>query len=133
MKKATVFLIDDDQTFVFLTKKIMQSLPYTLQIREFTDGLQAIEYLKAHVQQRDLLPDLIFLDLSMPVMDGWEFIDEYNHLQPLLVKGAQLYIVSSSISPHDIERSKGISSVADFIVKPLGKSKFAEIAESLPL
>ncbi len=133
MKKATVFLIDDDQTFVFLTKKIMQSLPYTLQIREFTDGLQAIEYLKAHVQQRDLLPDLIFLDLSMPVMDGWEFIDEYNHLQPLLVKGAQLYIVSSSISPHDIERSKGISSVADFIVKPLGKSKFAEIAENLPL
>ncbi|WP_462264749.1 response regulator [Mucilaginibacter sp.] len=133
MKKATVFLIDDDQTFVFLTKKIMQSLPYTLQIREFTDGLQAIEYLKAHVQQRDLLPDLIFLDLSMPVMDGWEFIDGYNHLQPLLVKGAQLYIVSSSISPHDIERSKGISSVADFIVKPLGKSKFAEIAENLPL
>jgi CheY-like chemotaxis protein len=133
MKSLTnVFVIDDDKTFVFLTKKIIQSVPYEVKIEEFNDGQQAIDYLKKYAGERDMLPDVIFLDLSMPVMDGWDFIDEYRHLRPVIAKGARLYIVSSSISPHDIERSKNLEVVADFIIKPLAKGKFAEIVESLP-
>ncbi|GAB2692823.1 response regulator [Mucilaginibacter koreensis] len=133
MKSLTnVFVIDDDKTFVFLTKKIIQSAPYAVKIEEFNDGQQAIDYLRQNAGKHDMLPDVIFLDLSMPVMDGWEFINEYQHLQPSIAKDARLYIVSSSISPHDIERSRHLEVVADFIIKPLVKGKFAEIVESLP-
>lgn len=128
---ANIFMIDDDQTFVFLTKKVLRSVPYQVNIEEFEDGQQAIDFLKQNAGEQDLLPDVIFLDLSMPVMDGWEFIKEYKHLKPKISKVAQLYIVSSSISPHDIERSREIGIVTDFIIKPLAKEKFTEIVENL--
>ena len=133
MKSLTnVFVIDDDKTFVFLTKKIIQSAPYNVNIEEFNDGQQAIDYLRQNAGEQDMLPDVIFLDLSMPVMDGWEFINEYRRLRPDIAKSAKLYIVSSSISPHDIERSRHLEVVSDFIIKPLVKSKFTEILENLP-
>jgi CheY-like chemotaxis protein len=63
----------------------------------------------------------------MPVMDGWEFLDEYMLLDPAVRKKITLYICSSSISPHDLERAKSIGAVADFIIKPIAKEKFMEM------
>ncbi len=132
MRSTTnVFVIDDDKTFVFLTKKIIKSAPFDTHIEEFGDGQVAIDHLKRITGDCDLLPDIIFLDLNMPVMDGWEFIKEYQQLPAHVIKRIRLYIVSSSISPHDIERSKRYSFVADFITKPLVKLKFTEIVENL--
>ncbi len=125
-----IFLIDDDQLFIFLTKKSIQEANMTTQITEFSDGESAIEHLKKIAQNPDLLPDIIFLDLSMPVMDGWEFLKEYAALEPKFGKKIDVYIFSSSIFPHDIERANNISTVADFIIKPLKKEKIKEILTS---
>ncbi|KEQ30678.1 hypothetical protein N180_14135, partial [Pedobacter antarcticus 4BY] len=75
--------------------------------------------------------DVIFLDLNMPVMDGWEFLDEYQKLDGFPLDGVPLYIVSSSISPYEMDRSAGIPVVTEFIIKPLVKEKFLEILENL--
>jgi CheY-like chemotaxis protein len=122
-----IFLIDDDPIFVFLTRKIISSTATTSEISEFSDGQTAIDFLNAIANSPELLPDIIFLDLSMPVMDGWQFLQEYILLEPRLKKRITLYIVSSSISPHDVERSKTFQVVSDFLIKPLEEEKIAEI------
>lgn len=129
MKK--VYLIDDDDIFVFLTKKTILKVTANVDVEVFSDGLQAITHLKNIKDQPELLPDVIFLDLNMPVMDGWEFLAEYQELYASFARKNELYIVSSSISPHEMERSKNISSVSEFIIKPLVKEKFLEILENL--
>lgn len=125
--EKNIFLIDDDKLFVFLTKKSIQETDIVAHIKEFGDGQAAIEYIKEIASDAEQLPDIIFLDLSMPIMDGWEFLKEYIVIQPTFGKKVDLYIFSSSISPHDIERANNIGAVADFIIKPLKKDKIREI------
>lgn len=106
-------------------------MDFKSEINESGDGLTAISYLNEHIDKPHLLPDVIFLDLSMPVMDGWEFLKEYALLQPRLKKKIALFIVSSSISPHEVERSKSFQVVTDFLIKPLAKGKIREIINDL--
>jgi len=127
-----IFLIDDDPLFVFLTRKIISSTATTSEISEFSDGQTAIDFLTDIADFPELLPDIIFLDLSMPVMDGWQFLKEYVLLEPTLTKRITLYIVSSSISPHEVERSKTFQVVSDFLIKPLEEEKIAEIINGCP-
>jgi len=122
-----VFLVDDDKLFVFLTKKTIEATNFEGAIKEFGDGREAIDYLKEIAGTNEPLPDIIFLDLSMPIMDGWEFLEEYLEIDAAVRKNITLYICSSSISPHDIERAKSIGAVADFIIKPISKEKFIEM------
>lgn len=129
MKK--VYLIDDDDIYVFLTKKTILKVKQDVEVEVFSDGLKAITHLKQIKDQPELLPDVIFLDLNMPVMDGWEFLEEYEDISASFSRKNQLYIVSSSISPHEIERAKNIPTVSEFIIKPLVKEKFMEILDNL--
>jgi CheY-like chemotaxis protein len=123
----TIFLIDDDPVFVFLTKRIISRTNIGCQIKVFADGELAIDRLREICADSSLLPDIIFVDLSMPVMDGWEFLNEYSALAPNICKQIELFILSSSISPQEVERSKTYPEVADFLIKPVAKGKIAEI------
>lgn len=123
----SIFLIDDDPIFVFLTRKVIDSTNCKFEINEFMDGELALNRLQDICEDPTQLPDVIFLDLSMPVMDGWEFLKEYESLKPKIKKEIALFIVSSSISPQEVERSKNYSSVTDFLIKPLEKDKIVEI------
>jgi CheY-like chemotaxis protein len=124
-----IFLIDDDPIYVFLVRKIIESVDRSLEISEFPDGELAINYLTAVGADPSQLPDIIFLDLSMPVLDGWEFLAEFHDLRPKLEKRLALYIVSSSISPEDLERSKRDPMVADFLIKPLDRDTVADVIQ----
>ena len=126
----SIFLIDDDPIFVYLTRRIIVSIDRQCKINEFTDGELAIRYLEEICDKPELLPDIIFMDISMPVMDGWEFLSEYSRLRPKIKKDIALFIVSSSISPQEVERSKSYSAVSDFLIKPLERGKIVEIIDS---
>ena len=130
MKPINFFIIDDDKLFVFLTKKTISTTHIEARISEFNDGQEALDHLVAIAGDNDRLPDIILLDLSMPIMDGWEFLEEYSRIAPSIAKKIKLYIFSSSISPHDIERANNINVVTDFITKPLFKEKFIEMIEN---
>ena len=122
-----IFIVDDDKIFVFLTGKTIKETKLEAEIKEFGNGRVAIDYLRQNKDNPELLPDVIFLDLNMPVMDGWEFLNQYMAMEPEVREKIKLYIFSSSISPHDVERAKGFSAVADFLIKPLSRQKFMEI------
>ena len=73
------------------------------------------------------LPDIILLDINMPVMDGWQFMELFALLNPTLSKKIDVYMVSSSINKADIKRAKAITDISDFIVKPLDARSLGNI------
>ena len=123
----TLTLVDDDDIFVFLTTKIIEQTNLVDLIKVFGNGLDALNFLKENKNNVDALPDIILLDLSMPIMNGWQFLEEYNKLNPTIGKKITIYICSSSISPDDITRAKTISEVSDYIIKPITKDKLIDL------
>ncbi len=126
-----ILLIEDDAVFVFITKRVIAKANFKGELETFENGFEAIKYLKKIAGSEELLPDIIFLDLAMPILDGWGFLEEYGKLQPRLKKAITIYIVSSSVSPHDVMRAKEINHVSDFIVKPISQERFLEIIKEL--
>ena len=123
----TLTIVDDDDIFVFLTTKIIEQTNLVDLIKVFGNGLDAINFLKENKNNVDALPDIILLDLNMPIMNGWQFLEEYNKLNPTIGKKITIYIYSSSISPDDITRAKTISEVSDYIIKPITKDKLIDL------
>lgn len=123
----TLTLVDDDDIFVFLTTKIIEQTNLVDLIKVFGNGLDAINFLKENKNNVDALPEIILLDLSMPIMNGWQFLEKYNKLNPTIGKKITIYICSSSISPDDITRAKTISEVSDYIIKPITKDKLIDL------
>ncbi len=128
-KKLTI--IDDDETFIYLTQKTIAQTNLVQLIRIFGNGLDAIEFLAENKGKVDVLPEIILLDLSMPIMDGWQFLDAFTNLNPKIGKKITIYICSSSISPDDIEKAKTISAVTDYIIKPITKDKLIDMIARL--
>jgi CheY-like chemotaxis protein len=129
VKRMTI--IDDDEVYVYLIKKIIKQTNLVDLIKIFGNGLDAIDFLKENSDNPDSLPEIILLDLSMPIMDGWQFLEEYMLLYPKLGRKITIYIVTSSISPSDIIKAKSISEVTDYIIKPITKEKLIEIIHAL--
>jgi CheY-like chemotaxis protein len=130
-KVKTLGIVDDDKIYTFLVKKTIEQTNLVGMIKVFDHGLDAINFLKKNADNPDTLPEIILLDLSMPVLDGWGFLEEYILLSPKLGRKIIIYIISSSISPYDIAKAKSISLVTDFIIKPISKEKLIEIFKKL--
>ena len=126
-----LMLVDDDDVIVFLTKKAIEQTKLVDLIKVFGNGLDALNFLKQNKNNLDELPEIILLDLSMPIMNGWQFLDEYTKLNPTIGKKITIYICSSSISPDDITRAKTINEVSDYIIKPITKDKLIDLIKKL--
>jgi len=133
MKKINILcIIDDDMIYQFTIKKTIEQTQIVNQMLSFYNGEEAISFLDQTIQsQKDEIPDVILLDINMPVMDGWQFMENYILRKPQIGKKVQIYMVSSSVYEEDVERAKALSDVSDYIVKPITKSHLVQITEAL--
>ena len=129
--KPQVLLIDDDQVYLFAATKTIEATGLAGNVEVCTNGLDSLEYLKNLIKSSGKLPDVIFIDINMPIMDGWEFLEEYKILKQELNTSIKIYILSSSVDKNDIMRSKEYSSVIDYVIKPVYKEKFSEILQAV--
>src|SRR5262245_30316095 len=122
------YLIDDDLTFNVITKMLLTRFGFAEEIIEYSDASNALSNLK---RSDEAYPEVIFLDLNMPGMDGWSFLNEYQSLPENITKECKLYILTSSISDADRSKSLSYSFVEDFITKPLAFDRVQQICEEV--
>ncbi|BFG71149.1 response regulator [Sediminibacterium sp. KACHI17] len=128
----TVCLIDDDKIYQFTAKKMLEATGMAKDIRSFYDGSEAIAFFSGENSKNpENLPDVIFLDINMPIMNGWEFLEEYEKIRNHFPKSMALYVVSSSVDDADIRRSRQYNSVTDYIVKPITRMRYQELLEGI--
>ena len=125
-----ICIVDDDDIYRFTIEKTLESLKLPTKTMTFSDGEQAINFISDHLKEDAELPDIIFLDIDMPVMDGFQFMEEYEKIKPNVSKDMIIYMVSSSLDPVDIDSAKKISSISDYIVKPISSNRLKSILET---
>ncbi|MEZ0007673.1 response regulator [Flavobacterium sp. 28YEA47A] len=121
MKKFNdVFVVDDDKVYHFILKNLLKKNNIEVNSRFFENGHDAIEGLKENSKNGTTLPDLILLDINMPVMDGWQFLEEFRKIKGSLNKETVIYMVSSSNSPFDLNKAKDFpNEIQDYFLKPV--------------
>ncbi len=129
MNLPIVCIIDDDKLYQFTIQKAIEKTGKASQTISFPNGLEAISFLKNHLSKVDKIPDIILLDVNMPVMNGWQFLNEYLSLENQIAKKPIIYVVTSSIDNADMIKVKSFEGVKDFVVKPILRDRLLEILE----
>jgi CheY-like chemotaxis protein len=125
-KLTSILLIDDDPDDNYYHQIILNKMNIVDKVEVAGNGLEAIAYLTSKGVEQ---PDLIFLDLNMPKMNGWEFLEEYKNLNLDQKAKVLIVILSTSANPDDIKRSHAIHEVTGFETKPLSEEILNEILQ----
>lgn len=123
-------IIDDDPIFIYGTKRMMKETNFCDSITVFNNGEDALLGLTEMLQVTHELPQVIFLDLNMPIMNGWEFLDEFIKLPNNSLNKTVIYVISSSVDPRDIEKVKEYELISNYILKPITPNDFETILNS---
>ena len=130
-KYAAALLIDDSEIDNFINLKIIESNYFAEKVYVNTGGLSALEFLKNLAVNEQLIPqlapDVIFVDLNMPLMDGFQFINQFLQLPEKITKNPRLVILTSSFNPEDREKAKVLYKDIIFLNKPLTNESLASI------
>lgn len=126
-----VCIIDDDEIYQYTMSLNLKSLDSIGEIIVFNDGLEANNFLLDNLNNQEKLPDIIFLDINMPVMDGFQFMEEYEKIKSKLTKNIIIYMISSSVDPVDIEKATQINDISEYLTKPIRQQQLIDILEKL--
>ncbi len=126
MKIRSLYVIDDDKIYHFLLKNLLKQNNIDVKSTFFQNGQDAIEHIKS--VDADNLADLILLDVNMPIMNGWQFLEEYIKVMDTLDKLPVIYMISSSNNEVDINKAREFSGmVKDYFLKPICKEDIDKI------
>ncbi|WP_333596130.1 response regulator [Schleiferia thermophila] len=119
-----IMLVDDDPIFNFIVRKLIESTKIEHELEEYLDGSEAMEAIKQK-KSPDELPDRILLDINMPKVNGWQFLEALRHLN--ISKDVSVTIVTSSIDGEDRRKAFSFPEIDEFLIKPISKKEIAEI------
>ena len=127
---TSICIVDDDDIYTRLLKKTIGKLQLAQQIVTYTNGKEAIDAFISDIAQGIALPDVILLDINMPVWDGWMFLSEFSQMDFSVKLNTDIYIVSSSIALADQQKAGTYSEIKEYLVKPIANEVLMNIAET---
>jgi CheY-like chemotaxis protein len=125
-----VMLVDDNETDNFISRRIIEITNFSKRVEIKNSGKSALEYLDANTDNPENLPDYIFLDINMPIVDGFVFLYEFEKFNSFLRNKCKVIILSSSDNKRDIDKIVNNDNVIKFITKPLTENALEEIKTS---
>lgn len=125
--KKSIAIIDDDEIYKIIIGKMIHNSGLFDRVYLFDDSREALEVID---NKKFSIPEIILLDLNMPHLDGWEFLDHLKKQQPGVYFKTEIYIVTSSISENDKDRAARYEGVQEFISKPITQEVLKKIASS---
>lgn len=128
MSLKTIWVIDDDPIYQIIVNKIIQKSELFSSVSSFINGKDAIDALKKSLENNEMPPNIILLDINMPIMDGWEFMEEMVLLKSQINELIHIYIVSSSIAFEDKSKAKNYSEIIAYLSKPVNSNDLTLIA-----
>ena len=133
-KLSCILLVDDDEPTIFLNRMTLEQAECTEHIRVLQSGQEALDFLAhkgKYLEAPDCpRPDLIFLDVNMPAMDGWEFLERYQRLRPDQKVPVVMIMLTTSLNPDDEAKAKAIPEVSGFENKPLRIDRLRELLKN---
>ena len=120
MKFNNVFVVDDDKVQHFIIKKLLEKNNIQSNTSFFENGQDALSDIQSKLNQNENLPDLILLDINMPILDGWQFLEEFNEIKKHVLKEITVYVVTSSddyFNADKIKEYKGV--IKSYYIKPI--------------
>ncbi|WP_299754654.1 response regulator [uncultured Pontibacter sp.] len=116
-----VFIVDDDEVSIFLTEAILEAESFANECKGFLDAKIALQNLmdSVHGSSTEALPEVIFLDLNMPFLSGWDFLEALSPYEQALRGRCRIYILTSSVDEQEQKRAAHSKLVAGFLQKPL--------------
>ena len=131
MNKINLAVIDDDEMYVLTVKKLLERIKFTERTVYFENGKVALNYFDEYINKADLIPELVLLDLNMPVTNGWQFIKEFRKLKTKIDKKITIYMISNTINEEEIRRAKEIEEVTEFVCKPVTMQTLTNLLSSM--
>jgi CheY-like chemotaxis protein len=128
--RLRILLIDDDSINNFLSKELINMYLPGAEVSSILDAEEALLFLDEHKTDAEKLPEIILIDINMPVMDGWDFIEKFEQIDHPAFKNIRIFIYTSSVYFGDIERAKSYKSVVNIYSKPLTQDMLHEIANA---
>lgn len=132
-KFETVMIIDDNSIDLYIGSRMITKNNFGKKVLQYSVATEALKYFQENQDNFSELPQIIFVDIYMPVMSGFEFMEEYDKLSPALKKYCKAFIISSSIDNDDIVRSRNDKNVVSSQAKPITKEFLDSIEGKLIL
>jgi two-component SAPR family response regulator len=125
--KPTFIVVDDDSLHNMLCSLLIKKSFVKADVDTFTNPETALGYMLNAYSETDAPDTIVFLDINMPILSGWEFLDAFDKFDDQLKKKFRIHMLSSSIDPYDRRRSKGNKNVLSYIEKPLTTAKLESV------
>lgn len=127
MKMKHILLIDDNPIDNYLSQEIIASQKITAKISAANSAIEALQYLRMLQKNREEFPDVLFLDIRMPIMDGFGFLEEYSKFPQDVIATSSIFMLTSSDDPNDIKRLTQNPLVKNYFTKPLNDEMLNEV------
>ncbi len=124
-----ILFVDDDEISNFVSVKTIEDAGIAEYIQSVTSAMDALEIIDQGIEGKVALPDLIFLDINMPVMNGWDFLEAYRKIKDRLPRAIRIIILTSSVYQQDKEKAATFDEVDDYTLKPLNISDLHAFSE----